>query len=72
MLNVLVVNGEHLSDKLPLFPECELGDIFGFQCYKCLYLGGTLCTQLLLQFYTVIFETVYVFMLWPEDKNVLG
>ena len=40
-------------------------------CYQCLYIGGTLCKQLLLQFYTVLFETLHTLMPWPEDMNVL-
>ena len=28
------------------------------QCYQCLFIGGTLCAQLLLQFYTVLFEKI--------------
>ena len=36
-----------------------------------IYIGSTLCMQLLLQFYTTLFETLHVFMSWTEDVNVL-
>ena len=53
---------------LSLFPGCELRHTM---LSMSIYMGGTLCTQLLLQFYTVLFETLHVLMPWPEDKNVL-
>ena len=39
------------------------------QCYQCLYIGGTMCTQLLLQFFTILFETLHVLMSWPGDMK---
>ena len=41
------------------------------QCYQCLYIGSTLCTKLLLQFYYALFEYLHVFISWPEDMDVL-
>ena len=42
------------------------------ECYQSLYIGGTLCTQLLLQFYTY-FLTICrrLYSSWPEDMNML-
>ena len=52
---------------LSLFPGYS-----NLECYnQCLYIGATLCMQLLLQFYTILFETLHVLMSWPEDMNVL-
>ena len=51
---------------LSLFTGCKLR-----HCYKCLYIGGTLCVQLLLQFYTVLFETLHVLLSWSAVMNVL-
>ena len=45
-------------------------DIFGLQCYQYMY-KAVPCFQLLLQLYTVLFETLHVLMSWPEDMNVL-
>ena len=55
-----------------LFQDVNL-DIQHVQCYQCLYNGGTLCTQLLLQFYTILFESAYTYVMawrykYAQDK----
>ena len=41
------------------------------QCYQCLYIDGILCTQLTLQFYSVLFEKLYVDKSWPGNVDEL-
>ena len=55
---------------LRLILDVNLG-ILAFNAINVyMYKGGTLCVQLLLQFYIILFETLYVHMSWPEDMNV--
>ena len=52
------------------FQDVNLG-ILAFNAINVyMYKGGTLCAQLLLQFYTIIFENLHVLISWPEDMNV--
>ena len=37
------------------------------KCYQCLYIGSTFCMQLLLQFYSVLFETFFFFFFWFDS-----
>ena len=62
-----------LTDRLfwSLFPQVELSHFSGITTIKVnIRIVGTMCAQLLLQFYANYFETSLVFWQWSEDVHV--
>ena len=58
-----------------LFEEKRRDIVFGFPSFRPSFrppnIVGTLCAQLLLQFYADSFETLQMFLSWSEDMHVV-
>ena len=54
-----------------LFEEKRRDIVFGFPSFRPPNIVGTLCAQLLLQFYAESFETLQMFLSWSEDMHVV-
>ena len=54
-----------------LFEEKRRDIVFGILSFRPPNIVGTLCAQLLLQFYADSFETLQMFLSWSEDMHVV-
>ena len=54
-----------------LFEEKRRDIVFGIPSFRPPNIVGTLCAQLLLQFYADSFETSQMFLSWSEDMHVV-
>ena len=54
-----------------LFKEKGRDIVFGIPSFRLPNIVGTLCAQLLLQFYANSFETLQMFLSWFEDMHVV-
>ena len=54
-----------------LFEEKRRDIVFGIPSFRPPNIVGTLCAQLLLQFYADSFETLQMFLSWSEDMHVV-
>ena len=54
-----------------LFEEKQRDKVFGIPSFCPPNVVGTLCAQLLLQFYADSFETLQMILPWSEDMHVL-
>ena len=70
--NVHVEDEFHVFFNVPrLFEEKRRDIVFGIPSSRPPNIVGTLCAQLLLQFYADSFETLQIFLSWSEDMHVV-
>ena len=79
-ISKIILNYHQISSNMHLivprlFEEKRRDIVFGFPSFRPSFrppnIVGTLCAQLLLQFYADSFKTLQMFLSWSEDMHVV-